>query len=55
MKYLDYYSLTCLLDLLKRARDLFHELILNSFDGVTFRLTVVEHDEQLGWTGLGDL
>lgn len=27
----------------------------NSFDGVTFRLTVVEHDEQLGWTGLGDL
>lgn len=28
VKYLDYCSLTCLLDLLKCARDLFHELIL---------------------------
>lgn len=27
----------------------------NSFDGVTFRLTVVEHDKPLRRTGLGDL
>lgn len=56
MKYLDNCSLTGSVKACKGSvPGIRLSLRSNSFDGVTFRLTVVEHDKPLRRTGLGEL